>query len=113
MGSTILGNRIKTLRLEANLTQEEFGKPYSLNKSTVSQYESGTSRPDDDLKKQIALDYNVSLDWLMGLTDIRNYTDDSTLTVALHSDHEYDALPDQAKKEIENYIEYIKQKYKK
>ena len=49
----------------------------------------------------------------MGLTDIRNYTDDSTSTVALHSDHEYDALPEEAKKEIANYIEYIKQKYKK
>lgn len=112
MDSNILGNRIKTLRLEANLTQEEFGKPYSLKKSTVSQYESGSSRPDDELKKKIALDYNVSLDWLMGLTNARNHCEDSEITTALHSDTEYDDLPDEAKKEINNFIDYIKQKYK-
>lgn len=112
METNILGNRIKTLRLEANLTQEEFGKPYSLKKSTVSQYESGSSRPDDELKKRIALDYNVSLDWLMGLTDIRNYVDDPDITIALHSDTDYDELPKEAKDEINNFIEYVKQKYK-
>jgi transcriptional regulator with XRE-family HTH domain len=111
METNILGNRIKTLRLEANLTQEEFGKPYSLKKSTVSQYESGSSRPDDELKKRIALDYNVSLDWLMGLTDIRNYTEDPNITIALHSGTDYDDLPEEAKKEINGFIEYVKQKY--
>ncbi|MCI1478089.1 MAG: helix-turn-helix domain-containing protein [Clostridium beijerinckii] len=112
MEANILGNRIKTLRLEANLTQEEFGKPYSLKKSTVSQYESGSSRPDDELKKRIALDYNVSLDWLMGLSDIRNYTEDPNITIALHSDTDYDDLPKEALEEINNFVEYIKQKYK-
>lgn len=72
MNSNILGKRIKILRTEAGLTQEEFGKPYNLKKSTVSQYESGSSKPDDELKKRIANDYNVSLDWLMGLSEIRN-----------------------------------------
>ncbi|NFL34448.1 helix-turn-helix transcriptional regulator [Clostridium botulinum] len=112
METNILGNRIKTLRLEAKLTQEEFGKPYALKKSTVSQYESGSSRPDDELKKRIALDYNVSLDWLMGLTNVRTYIDDNEVTIALHSDTEYDDLPDEAKKEIDNFIEFVKQKYK-
>ncbi|OPJ63721.1 helix-turn-helix domain-containing protein [Clostridium chromiireducens] len=111
MESNILGNRLKTLRLEANLTQEEFGKPYSLKKSTVSQYESGSSRPDDELKKRIALDYNVSLDWLMGLTDTKNYESKET-TIALHSDTDYKDLPPEAKEEIYNFIDYIKNKYK-
>lgn len=72
MDENILGKRLKLLRNESNITQEEFGKPYNLKKSTVSQYESGASKPDDELKKRIARDYNVSLDWLMGLSDIRN-----------------------------------------
>lgn len=111
MELNILGNRIKILRLEANLTQEEFGKPYSLKKSTVSQYESGSSRPDDELKKRIALDYNVSLDWLMGLTDIRKY-EDKEITIALHSDVDYNDLPQEAKDEIYNFIDYVRNKYK-
>lgn len=112
MDNNILGNRLKMLRLEAKLTQEEFGKPYSLKKSTISQYESGASRPDDELKKRIARDYNVSLDWMMGLTDVRNYTEDKDITIALHSDIDYDNLPDEAKSEINTFIDFIKQKYK-
>lgn len=113
MENNILGNRLKILRLESNLTQEEFGKPYSLKKSTVSQYESGTSRPDDELKKKIAKDYNVTLDWLLGLSNIRNYTEDKQTILALHSDTDYDDLPEEARKEINNFIEFVKQKYKK
>lgn len=116
MESNILGKRLKILRTESGLTQEEFGIPYSLKKSTVSQYESGASRPDDELKKRIALDYNVSIDWLLGLTDVRDnkaILNKKEPTIALHSDYEYDELPDEAKKEIDNFIEYVKTKYKK
>ena len=48
---------------------------------------------------------------MMGLTDIRNYTEDKDITIALHSDIDYDNLPDEAKSEINNFIEFIKQKY--
>lgn len=75
MSSTELGKRLKMIRIENKLTQEEFGKPYNLKKSTISQYESGASRPDDELKKQIALDYNVSLDYLMGISNIKESAD--------------------------------------
>ncbi|MDU4952942.1 MAG: XRE family transcriptional regulator [Clostridium cadaveris] len=107
------GQRLRELRTENNLTQEELASHFGLHKTRISQYELDKRQADDEMKKKFAIYFNVSLDWLMGLTDMRNYTDDSTSTVALHSDHEYDALPEEAKKEIANYIEYIKQKYKK
>lgn len=95
----MIGERLKILRIEAGLTQEEFGKPYNLRKSTISQYESGDSRPDDELKIKIALDYDVSIDWLLGLTDIRNR-------------NYIDELPKEAVDEISRFVEYIKFKYK-
>ena len=67
-----LAERIKDLRQEADLTQEEFGKLFGIVKSTVSLYESGKSTPDDELKKKMAEYFNVSLDYLMGISDIRN-----------------------------------------
>lgn len=103
METNILGNRIKTLRLETNLTQEEFGKPYSLKKSTVSQYESGSSRPDDELKKRIALDYNVSLDWLMGLVNVRTYGVDVD-DLALELNSSLDKLPKESYERILNQM---------
>jgi len=64
--------KIKILRQENHLTQEEFGKIFGIVKSTVSMYENGKSIPDDKLKSKIADYFNVSIDWLMGRTDIRN-----------------------------------------
>lgn len=108
-----LSERLKELRKSHNLTQSDLGKILGVGKTTISMYETNNSTPSDDIKLKISDYFNVSLDYLIGKTDIRNYTDDPNITVALHSDHEYDALPEEAKKEIANYIEYIKQKYKK
>jgi len=62
-----LSDRIKSLRLSAGMTQEEFGKKFGIVKSTVSLYESGKSTPNDEIKKQICDYFNVSLDYLHGV----------------------------------------------
>jgi len=67
-----LATRIKILRKERDMTQEEFGKLFGIVKSTVSLYESGKSTPDDEIKKKIADYFDVTLDYLMGKSDIRN-----------------------------------------
>lgn len=64
-----LSKRIKSLRLSAGMTQEEFGKKFGIVKSTVSLYESGKSSPNDEIKKQICDYFNVSLDYLVGLSE--------------------------------------------
>lgn len=66
-----LSNRIKSLRLSENLTQEEFGKKFGIVKSTVSLYENGKSTPNDQIKKQICDYFHVSLDYLLGNSDIK------------------------------------------
>jgi len=71
-----IGQRIRQLRKENNITQEELGKMYGLAKSTVSLYESGRSNPDDEIKQKIADHFNVSIDWLLGRTDERRTADE-------------------------------------
>lgn len=66
-----LSERIKKLRQSANMTQEEFGKEFGIVKSTVSLYENGKSTPNDEIKKKICEYFNVSLDYLLGLSDSR------------------------------------------
>lgn len=106
------GERLRELRIENNLTQEELASHFGLHKTRISQYELNKRQADDEMKKKFALYFNVSLDWLLGLSDIRNYTDDSNITIALNSDKDYDDLPDEAIKEINNFIDYVKEKYK-
>lgn len=66
-----LGSRIKELRLERKITGDELGKILGISKSTISLYEHNKSTPDDAIKKRICSYFNVSFDWLMGLTPVR------------------------------------------
>lgn len=75
-GGVILANisdRIKKLRLAANMTQEEFGKRFGIVKSTVSLYENGKSTPNDQIKEQICDYFHVSLDYLLGREDAEGH----------------------------------------
>lgn len=66
-----LSNRIRCLRQERGLTQDEFGKLFGIVKSTVSLYENGKSVPNDQIKTDMCRYFNVSMDYLLGLTDER------------------------------------------
>lgn len=66
-----ISSRIKELRKQAGLTGEEFGKIFGIVKSTVSLYENGKSTPDDNIKQAICNHFNISLDYLMGNSNIR------------------------------------------
>lgn len=63
-----IGDRIRLLRESAKLTQEEFGKLFGVVKSTVSLYEHGKSTPNDQIKTAICKYFNVSMDFLLGLS---------------------------------------------
>jgi len=104
-------DRIKELRKLNNMTQTDLGKLLSVGNTTISMYESGKSTPNDEIKLKISEYFNVSVDFLLGKTDIKNYEDKET-TIALHSDVDYDDLPEEAKNEIYNFIDYVRNKYK-
>ncbi|WIF95057.1 helix-turn-helix domain-containing protein [Caminicella sporogenes] len=67
-----LGKRLKELRLENEKTAEEVAKILNIGRSTLSNYENDIRKPDYDTLKKFASLYNVSLDYLLGRTDIRN-----------------------------------------
>lgn len=68
-----ISDRIKMLRATAGMTQEEFGKVFGIVKSTVSLYESGKSCPNDQMKLKICEYFNVSLDFLIGISNVAEY----------------------------------------
>jgi transcriptional regulator with XRE-family HTH domain len=67
-----LGQRIRKLRLDHHLTQSQLGQMLNLAESTISLYEANKRAPDYDILLRIANFFEVSLDYLMGLTDIPN-----------------------------------------
>lgn len=67
--NSLMGDRIKILRLKANLTQEELALKLGLKgKSSIANYESSKITPSDDIKLKICEIFNCSMDYLMGLT---------------------------------------------
>ena len=64
-------NRLKTLRAEKKLTQNELAKKLKYSRSTISQYEGGLRDPSLNFIIDISDFFNVSLDYLLGRTNIR------------------------------------------
>ncbi len=63
-----IGDRIRALRTNANMTQIELANKLNISNSTLSQYESGARTPSDDMKLKIAALFQVSTDYLLSGT---------------------------------------------
>lgn len=105
-------NRLKELRIEKNLSQSKLAELFNISQQAVSHYEKGLRDIDSSLMKNLANFFDVSTDYLLGITNVKNYTDDPNVTIALHSDTDYDDLPQEARDEIFNFIDYVRNKYK-
>lgn len=57
------------MRIDRGLTQEDIGKLLHVSQNTYSQYEIGEIRYPLDAVVTLAKYYNVSVDYLVGLTD--------------------------------------------
>ena len=72
-GMDIFVERLYELREEYEYTQEEIGRVLNLSASSYGYYERGLNEPSLDTLKQIAVFYDVSLDYLLGLIDTPKY----------------------------------------
>ncbi len=61
------GKLIKEIRKKNGLTQNELANKYNVTYQAVSKWENGKNLPDMALIKQIAQDFNVSLDDMLGV----------------------------------------------
>lgn len=65
----MLGERIRSLRKEKKMTQQDLADHLKLAKSTISQYENNINEPDNDTTNRIADFFNVTVDYLLGRTN--------------------------------------------
>ncbi|MBF4693971.1 helix-turn-helix domain-containing protein [Fusibacter ferrireducens] len=72
----MLGTRLRELRNEKNLTQNEISQLLKIPRGTNAHYELDKRQPDNDTLKSLADFFDVSLDYLLGRTDIKKYTED-------------------------------------
>lgn len=72
----MFAQRLKELRLEANLTQKELAKIIESSQQIIGLWEKGTRNPKHEAIKRLSEYFNVSTDYLLGNTDIKEVNDD-------------------------------------
>lgn len=63
--------RIRSLRVDSELTQQQVAEYLKVKQNTYSQYEIGVLNYPLEVVAKLALFYNTSMDYLVGLTDNR------------------------------------------
>lgn len=104
----MIGNRIKKLREEKNMKQEELAKILSISPSSIGMYERDEREPNDDLKLKLANFFNVSIDYLLGKSDIRNPEELKNVKFANSSGLDTEGLDKEDLEELQRQIEYMK-----
>lgn len=64
----LFGDRLKELRKERNLTQEDIGKICDVAKNTISNWENNINQPPLEIVKKLAHYFGVSIDYLLNFT---------------------------------------------
>ncbi len=62
--SSKVGNKLRRLRMQKNMTQQELADTLGISVSAVSSYELGARVPSDKVKKQYSLFFNTSIEEL-------------------------------------------------
>lgn len=107
MGDRLIGERLSELRSEMGLSQQELACKLCISVHTVSSYERNISNPDDEMKIKISKLFNVSIDYLLGVTNNRGSVNQPKSRVLV-----VENLPDGAIKELDKFLAYLRNKYK-
>ena len=120
-----LGERIRQLREESEMTGEQLGKKLNVSKQSISKWENDTSNPDIDTIRKIASIFNTTVDYLSGDSDIRNpyITEgieikeeqekynvtklDDDISIWFSKDEYSDDLPEDVKNSMRDYLRFL------
>lgn len=69
MDTTLLAHRLKTLRKEHGLTQQELGNYLNISRQGYSHYENGTRVPDFHVLERLADLYGLTINSLLSLSE--------------------------------------------
>lgn len=68
----MISQRLKELRKEKGITQKQFAEIFQVASGTIAMWEIGKRQPDIQMIDRIASYFGVSVDYLLGKTDIKN-----------------------------------------
>ena len=96
--------RLEELIKNSNKSIEQISEDLKINKSSLYRYLKNERIPSAIITKDIANYFNISVDYLLGLTD-------NPITHIIKTEDK--PLPEQAVKELKDYEEFLRNKYSK
>ncbi len=111
------GERLRRARERKGLTQAQVMKITNITDKSLSRYENGASAPDPDTILELIKLYDVSADYIMGLSPVMGNAGDAASGTSLAAPalvtepdaHEMlEGLSGEARKKAEEYIEMLK-----
>ncbi|MEG2957729.1 MAG: helix-turn-helix transcriptional regulator [Christensenellaceae bacterium] len=94
--------RLKELRREKGIKQKELAELLDVSVATICRYERGEREPDNKTLVKLANYFHVPIDYLLERP--------SESVVALSTPKGYEQLNDSERKEVEQFIGYIRAK---
>lgn len=79
--------RLKILRINRGLTQEGMALLLNTSQQTISRIEAGTSKVPSDVAVRAAEQFQVSVDYILGLTDERSNVPANSKTLDIMKQH--------------------------
>lgn len=99
------GERLKHLRSKNNLNQDELASKINKKKDSISKYEHNKAFPEMPILIKIADYFKVSIDYLLGRSDIRQIKEEIT-NDELNLINIYKELDPNTKKEVVEFIKF-------
>lgn len=108
------GSILRELREEKDLLQVDLAKKLNITSQSLSQYELSKRMPDIEMINRLADFFNVSVDYLLGRTDIENSSilhvkkDETEYSVHNEISDEIGKLSPESQEDLEAYIKLLK-----
>lgn len=113
----MIGEIIKKLRRERNITQEQLGNAIGVSKMAISYFEKGKKAPGRETLEKIADYFNITTDYLLGRSDDPELTEYESKVVTEEGNNIIkliETLPKEERQkaweQLEMYVNYIKSK---
>lgn len=105
-------NRLKLLRLENNKSQSQLAKDFHVSLQTISNYENEKRDIPTDVIIKLSNYFNVSIDYLLGKSDIRSSINFDNIKFANNDGLSTEGLTERDIEELKAQIEW-KRNYNK
>lgn len=103
----MFAERLKSLRKEQNLTQQKIAEKLNISRGSYAQWEAQRTQPSSKSLETLANFFDVSTDYLLGNTDIKNQNQfDEDLEKSLDTFKSFDGKPmyDEDREKIREFI---------